>query len=86
MMVKVGVLAGYLVLSEHLGGCQTPMSSCCSACFSSHLISGHGTASVPGWGGVPLWLGYFVGLSILQTFLMIQMVRRRGSTVWQLPE
>ena len=30
----------------------------------------------PQWAGIPLWLGYFVVLSALQTFLMIFLVRR----------
>ncbi|MCD4718070.1 MAG: sodium:solute symporter family protein [Desulfobacterales bacterium] len=30
----------------------------------------------PQWAGIPLWLGYFVALSALQTFLMIRLVRR----------
>ena len=32
--------------------------------------------SGPQWSGLPLWLGYFVGLSVLQTLLMIHLVRR----------
>lgn len=31
----------------------------------------------PRWAGIPMWLGYFVVLSALQTFLMIRLVRRR---------
>jgi solute:Na+ symporter, SSS family len=30
----------------------------------------------PQWAGIPIWLGYFVVLSALQTFLMIRLVRR----------
>ncbi len=32
--------------------------------------------SKPQWAGLPLWMGYFVGLSALQTVLMICLVRR----------
>jgi len=32
--------------------------------------------SRPQWGGLPLWMGYFVGLSTLQTLLMFRLVRR----------
>jgi len=28
----------------------------------------------PRWAGIPVWIAYFVGLSLLQTFLMIRMV------------
>ncbi|MBW1799038.1 MAG: hypothetical protein JRJ21_11755 [Deltaproteobacteria bacterium] len=36
----------------------------------------------PRWAGIPVWLGYFVVLSGLQTFLMIRLVRRfkKGTT------
>jgi cytochrome bd-type quinol oxidase subunit 2 len=30
----------------------------------------------PQWAGMPVWLGYFVVLSALQTVLMIRLVRR----------
>jgi len=33
----------------------------------------------PRWAGIPLWLGYFAGLSILQTLLMIGMARHGRS-------
>lgn len=31
----------------------------------------------PTWAGIPIWLGYFVVLSALQTVLMIRLVRKR---------
>ncbi|MCD6296604.1 MAG: hypothetical protein J7M30_05570, partial [Deltaproteobacteria bacterium] len=40
----------------------------------------------PRWAGIPMWLGYFVVLSGLQTFLMIRLVRRMKADVQPLQD